>query len=114
MRARLLTSSTPAYEAQVVKAGHLVLHHRRGVPQLGRVVLVVSGHHRDQSPVGHVTKSHDLHAGESRRELWVTEPHAYAQTMRAKPHPDPLISKQVVQFIRNVKKKAKNPTPHRH
>lgn len=72
----LPTSSTPAHEAQVVEAGHLVLHHGRGVPQLGRVVLVVSGHHRDQSAVGHVTKSHDLHAGQSRRLVWVTEPHA--------------------------------------
>lgn len=65
----LLTSSTPAHEAQVVEAGHLVLHHGRGVPQLGRVVLVVSGHHRDQGPVGHITKSHDLQAGQSRLGL---------------------------------------------
>lgn len=61
VRACKLTSSAPAHEAQVVEAGHLVLHHGRRVPQLGRVVLVVPGHHRDQGPVGHVPESHHLH-----------------------------------------------------
>lgn len=60
---RVFTSSTPAHEAQVVEAGHLVLHHGRGVPQLGRVVLVVPGHHRHQGPVGHIPKSHHLQGG---------------------------------------------------
>lgn len=57
----VLTSAAPSHEAQVVEPGHLVLHHGRGVPQLGRVVLVVAGHHGDQGPVGDVTKGHDLH-----------------------------------------------------
>lgn len=30
-----LTSSAPSHKAQVVEAGHLVLHHGRSVPQLG-------------------------------------------------------------------------------
>lgn len=57
----VLTSAAPSDEAQVVEPGHLVLHHGRGVPQLGRVVFVIAGHNGDQSPVGDVPKGHDLH-----------------------------------------------------
>lgn len=59
-RQETLTSPAAAHEAEVVEARHLVLHHARGVPQLGRVVLVVARHHRDHRPVGYVPQGHHL------------------------------------------------------
>lgn len=72
-----LTSSAPAHEAEVVEAGHLVLHHRGGVPQLGRVVLVVPGHHGDQGPVRNVAEGHDLRGGRQASDGSVT-PNAHS------------------------------------
>lgn len=66
-----LSPSTPAHEAQVVEAGHLVFHHGGGIPQLGRVVLVVSGHHGDQGPIRNITESDDL---KSYRQSLVASP----------------------------------------
>lgn len=59
-RPETLTSSAAAHEAEVVEAGHLVLHHARGVAQLGRVVLVVARHHRHHRPVGYVSQGDHL------------------------------------------------------
>lgn len=64
----VFTSSAPPNEAQVVEAGHLVLHHGGSVPQLGRVVLVVPGHDGDQSTIRDITEGHNL-CGEKKKRL---------------------------------------------
>lgn len=58
--ARCGTSAAPAHEAQVVESRHLVLHDGRRVSQLRGIILIISRHHRDQSPVRNVTQSHHL------------------------------------------------------
>lgn len=55
-----LSSAAPAHEAQVVEARHLVLHDGRRVSQLRGIILIISRHHSDQSPVRNITKSHHL------------------------------------------------------
>lgn len=54
------TSSAPADEPQIVELSHLILHHRRGVPQLGTVVLVVSRPHSHHGPIPDVPKRDHL------------------------------------------------------
>lgn len=55
-----LTSSTPAHESQIVELGHLVLHHRRTVAQLGAIVLIISRPHRHHRSVHDVAQGHHL------------------------------------------------------
>lgn len=64
-----LTSPAAAHEAEVVEARHLVLHHARGVPQFGRVVLVVARHHRHHRPVGYVTQGNHLSESQGGQEV---------------------------------------------
>ena len=54
------TSPAAANKAQVVEARHPGLGGGRGVPQLGRVVLVVPRHHRHQGAVGDVAQGNHL------------------------------------------------------
>lgn len=55
-----LTSPTAPNEAQVIEPGYLALDGRRGVAKLGRVVLVISCHHRHQGAVRDVAKGDHL------------------------------------------------------
>ena len=59
-----LTSAAAANEAKVVEARYLVLHHTRGVPQLGGVVLVVARHDGHNSPIGYVSQGNHLAGAE--------------------------------------------------
>ena len=68
---RAVTSSAAADEAQVVESGHPVLDGGRGVAELGRVVLVVSCHHRHQRAIGDVAQSH--HLARRQDKLWVLD-----------------------------------------
>lgn len=63
-----LTSATAAHKAKVVETRYLVLHHTRGVPQLGGVVLVVARHHRDNGPIRYVSQSNHLSEPQRSRE----------------------------------------------
>lgn len=72
-----LTSAAAPHEAQVIEACHLVLHHTRGVAQLGWIILVVARHDRDHCAVRYVSQSN--HLWESDRQsgnvilLWLSE-----------------------------------------
>lgn len=55
-----LTSSAPSDEPKIVELGHLVLHQRGRVPQLGAAVLVVTSANGHQSAVADVSKGHHL------------------------------------------------------
>lgn len=57
-----LTSPTAAHEAKVVEPGHLVLHDRRGITQLRRVILIIASHHGHHCSIGHVPQRHYLKA----------------------------------------------------
>lgn len=61
-----LASAAAANEAKVVEARYLVLHHTRGVPQLGGVVLVVARHDGHNSPIGYVSQGNHLEGDRQR------------------------------------------------
>lgn len=56
----ILTSAAAAHESQIVELGHLVLHEGGAVPQLGAIVLVVSGAYGDDRAVRHLTQRDHL------------------------------------------------------
>lgn len=60
----LLTSSAAADETQVVETGHLVLDGGRGVSELGRIILIVAGHHSDKCAVRDVAEGNHLSINE--------------------------------------------------
>lgn len=66
-----LTTPTAADESQIVEFGHLILHHRRTVAQLGAPVLVVARVYRDHRAVAHVRQRHHL---EGDRQRFVAAP----------------------------------------
>lgn len=53
-----LTAPAPADEPQVVELGHLVLHHRRAVPELRTAILIIPGTHCHQRPIAYITECH--------------------------------------------------------
>lgn len=62
---KTLTSPTPPDEPQVVKACHLILHDGGGIPQLCRVVLIVSCHNCYHCSIRNVPQRNNLdHDGE--------------------------------------------------
>ncbi len=65
-----LTSSTSAYKAQVVEAGHLVLHNTWGIPELSWIILIIPSHYCDHRPISNLSQGHHL-----RREQWCTVLH---------------------------------------
>lgn len=62
---KTLTSPTPPDEPQVVKACHLILHDSGGIPQLCRVVLIVSCHNCYHCSIRNIPQCNNLdHDGE--------------------------------------------------
>lgn len=57
---RVFTSSTAADKAQVVESGHLALDGGCGVPQLCRIILIISRHNCYQGAVRDFAQSHHL------------------------------------------------------
>lgn len=70
-----LTSAAAPHEAQVVEARHLVLHHTRGVTQLGWIILVVARHDCDHCAVRYVSQSDHLGEKDSQGtiSLWLSQ-----------------------------------------
>lgn len=60
-----LTSSASAHKAQIVEAGHLVLHNTWSIPELSWIILIIPSHYCDHRPIRNLSQGHHL-----RREQW--------------------------------------------
>lgn len=67
----VLTATAASNEAQIIEFGHLILHDSRAVSQLGAIVLVVAGLHRDHGAVANVAQTDHL---EGDRQRFVRSP----------------------------------------
>lgn len=67
----LLTTTAASNEAQIIEFGHLIFHDSRTISQLGTIILVVPGFHRDHRPVANVAQADHL---ERNRQRFVRSP----------------------------------------
>lgn len=77
-----LTSSAAADETQVVETGHLVLDGSRGVSELGRIILIVTGHHSDQCAVRDVAEGNHLSINEWARYVTLLHQNSILETIQ--------------------------------
>lgn len=84
-----LTSSASAHKAQIVEAGHLVLHNTWSIPELSWIILIIPSHYCDHRPIRNLSQGHHL-----RREQWCNVLHCACAHMQ-----DALFSSFLRQFL---------------